>query len=128
MFVKENLNPRGKKTCDCVIRAIAKATSMPYNTILDKLVEASKKTGYAYNDTKCYSKVIESLGFTKISLGKVTKGTSRPLVKDIAEKTKNNFDCYLCTCSGHLTVVMNGNVYDIWDCSDRPVFSYYKRN
>lgn len=125
MFVKENVNPKGKKTTDCVVRAISKSSGTSYNKVLDLLVENMKKTGYSWNEPKGFEKVIESLGYTRVSCSKIKKGEKRPKVNDISKLTKGNRKKIICNCAGHLTCVEKGNLYDTWDCGDKAVYVYY---
>lgn len=125
MFIKENVNPKNKKTTDCVVRAITKSSGLSYNTVLDKLVENMKKTGFSYNEPKGFEPVLESLGFVRVSCSKIKKGDHRPTVEVISRLTKGNGKKIVCNCAGHLTSIEKGNVYDLWDCSDKCVYTYY---
>lgn len=64
-FTFYDANPKGKKTGDCVVRAISAVTDKPWDEVLDGLTAIAHKYKEMPNDRKCYSKYLESLGFTK---------------------------------------------------------------
>lgn len=138
-----NLNPKGKVTCDCVVRAIAWAcvcqTSRDFteekkvytgkylwNTVLDDLTDCSRKTGFMVTDTKCYTEYLKELYFTKHPQPRHLDGTKYTLAEFIAEHPKG---IYLVNMPTHLTVVVDGVNYDIWDCTktDKRIGNYWSR-
>lgn len=123
MFIKENINPFKKKTCDCTTRAIAKASGVSWFEVLDMQYNASKSSGYAFNDNPVLDEVCTKLGFTTVKLSRPQKGEKRPTVADIAEAHKNKR--VICRVAGHLTAIIDGNIYDLWDCSNKAVYGYY---
>jgi hypothetical protein len=56
MFVNENVNPRGRKTGDCVIRAIAKAENKEWLGIFDALVAIAREAYSVPNGKVTYTK------------------------------------------------------------------------
>lgn len=64
-FLWWNENPKGKITCDCVVRAIATATGKPWVVVLQDLTNLSIKTGYEQTDKKNTGKYLTSLGWIK---------------------------------------------------------------
>lgn len=123
MFIKENVNPKGKKTCDCTTRAITKASGLSYETVFNKQCEVMLKKGYFVNDTKNCMLVLKELGFREVKLGVPKKGDKRPTVTDIAKLSRNKR--IVCSLAGHYVACVNGNIYDIWDCSDYAVYKYF---
>lgn len=57
-FELRNVNPKNKKTGDCVIRALTIATEQPYEVVRDELFELMKKTGYTMLSKKKLMKSI----------------------------------------------------------------------
>lgn len=126
MYIKENVNPKGRKTGDCSTRAITKALKIPYNKALYEQCESSVKLSYGLTDTETMDDILTKYGFTKANIGRISKGQKRPKVTDIANETKSGkFSIAVCSLAGHFTVCENGNVYDIWDCSDKTVYTYW---
>lgn len=65
-FLWHNANPHGKITGDCVVRAISTAADLPYEVVLDGLVETYRKTGYHICDDRCYARYLVSIGFQSL--------------------------------------------------------------
>lgn len=126
MFIKENVNPKKRKTGDCSTRALTKALKLPYTQVLQEQCNAACELFYGITDSETIDKVLIDHGFIKAIIGKMQKGQKRPTVKDIAKKTEfGEFSVAVCRVSNHFTVCENGNVYDIWDCSDKSVYAYW---
>ena len=51
-----NCNPKGKKSCDCVIRAIAYASCQSWEKVFDDLSVIAKKNCTIINEKKVYEK------------------------------------------------------------------------
>ena len=60
-----NANPKGKRTGDCVVRAISAATGKTWEEVLQGLTEIALKFKLMPNDDKCYSRYLESFGWKK---------------------------------------------------------------
>lgn len=120
-----NANPKNKKTSDCVIRAITLATGKDYYEVLDEIILVSKKTGFMITDKKCIEKYLEQLGYTKYKQPRKLNNT-KYLVGEIMEVTKAKN--VIVSCAGHLTVVVNGVLNDIWDCRYKCISNYYVKS
>lgn len=120
MFIQENVNPKKRKTGDCVIRAITKASCLKYNEVFDLLFAHTKKHGYMFNDVKCYSVIIEQLGFKK-GIIKPQRGEKRPTVQELATR----YPRVIVGIAKHLVGCVDGNIYDLWDCSDKSAYTFY---
>ena len=108
-----NVNPKGKKVSDCTVRAFALAHNISWYKAYDILSEYAKEQciilddttfiddflseRYDYNCYKCDNKAITVRELTYLY----------------------NHGTYLITMSGHITCMINGIIYDIWDCRDR---------
>lgn len=116
MFKYLNINPEGEITGDCVIRAIALALDVDYFHILDALV---KNSHYFNCDTlvkACYSEMLDSLGFERLSGNGFT-------VKEISDSFPD--DKLVIRIEGHLTCSLYGTIYDIWNPSDEVVDEFW---
>lgn len=109
-FVYFNQNPDGNRESDCVTRAISFATGSDYKNIRKKLFHTAKLLDCEKLCPTCYEFLIEQ----------VLKG--RPVncdgmtVEDFAEF--NPRGVYLVRMQGHISTIVDGCVYDIWDCRD----------
>ena len=119
---------------DCVTRAIAIATGLDYKRVYDDLNELAKaerkgkrKKGISnsrqgvYKDT--YKKYLLSLGWKWIPTMQIGQGCKVHLRADELPK-----GTLIVSVSKHLTCVVNGVIYDTYDCSrggDRCVYGYF---
>jgi hypothetical protein len=106
-----NVNPDQTKRSDCVTRAICLATELPYSTVRRKLFHTAKLLGCSKLCPTCYSFCINQV------LGGVPTDCEGLTVGEFADLHPNG--TYLIRIEGHLTCIINNNVYDIWDCRNR---------
>jgi len=117
-----NANPKGKFTCDCVLRAVCTALDEPYNHILRGMIDMSIETGYEYTDAKCIDKYLQSKGWTKMR---------QPRKPDNTKYTGEEFcEIYKGTCVAnigghHVVCIKNGKVHDTWNSTDGCIGNYW---
>ncbi len=110
MFRYLNLNPLSLTEEDCVTRAIALASGYGYAEIQDKLYYMSKLLECDRLCVCCYQHLLTDVfKYPKIECRGLT-------VREFAEEYPEG--TYLIRMNGHLSVLSNGLIYDIWDCSD----------
>lgn len=110
MFVYYNANPSKKHTGDCVVRAISVATNIPYKIIENKLYYTGKLLECDPLCLNCYTFLLDKyFNFPKV----YAKGLTIKEFADIHSK-----GIYLVRVKGHLSVVYDSRIIDIWDCSD----------
>ena len=111
-FVYHNENPSNKRISDCVTRAIKLASGLPYEEIRRKLFHTSRLLNCESSlCATCYSFLIQEV------LGGVMKDCHGLRVGDFARL--NPKGTYLIRIQGHLTCLIDGKIYDTWDCLDR---------
>ena len=122
-FVFENVNPKNRITGDCAVRALTKALGIKYAEALGLLVNMSLKSGYSVADKKNIEKVLDAKGITKQKQPRHEDNT-KFTGKEFCEKF--NKGTYICSIGGHhVTVVVDGKIHDIWDCSDKTIGNYW---
>ena len=110
MFKYLNVNPLSLKEEDCVTRAISLASGYGYAEIQDKLYYISKILDCDRLCICCYQYLLSDIfKYPKIEARDMT-------VREFAEKYPEG--TFLIRMDGHLSVLSNGTVYDIWDCSN----------
>ena len=127
-------------TGDCVVRSIAVATGISYKKVYNELFirakdfskgrckvakEIKKKGASPRNGVhkKVYEKYLFDLGFEWVSKMKIGSGCTVHLKKDELPSGK-----IIVSLSKHLATVIDGILYDIYDCSrngTRCVYGYY---
>lgn len=92
-------------------RAIALASGYSYSEIRDKLYYVSQLLECDELCVCCYQHLLDNVfGYSRLPI----KGTET--VDEIALQYPNSV--LLIRVKGHLTCVIHGDIYDIWDCGD----------
>lgn len=117
-----NVNPKGRKVSDCTVRAFSLAHNISWFKAYDILSE------YARNE--CI--VIDDASFIDDFL---SERYNYECFKCIGEKITIGEVCemypegiYLITMSGHITCMINGTIYDIWDPRDKFAWRIWEIN
>lgn len=105
-----NNNPLSVEEEDCVTRAIALASGLPYDIISDKLYYISQLLECEALCVCCYQHLLDCVfNYDRLPCKGYTVG-------EIASKYSNSI--LLIRIDGHLTCSINGTIYDLWDCTD----------
>lgn len=117
-----NCNPHHRRTDDCVIRAIAAGDGRPWDEVLTDLYKLMLKEGYMIGTPELYGKYLKDNGWVK-QKQPTTKDGKKVRIKDFLK----TFDGCAIAHAGnrHVTYLSEGYVYDIWDCSDQIIGSYW---
>lgn len=121
-FEQHNANPKGWKTGDCVIRAIAYATGKSWNEVFTRLCEIGNKKCRMPNDDKVWQKYLEDIGWVKHSQPRKIDDT-----KYTVEEFANDYhpETAIVRVANHLTVVEGRTLIDTWNCSYKTVGNYW---
>lgn len=122
MYIEFNANPK-HKIGDCAVRAVCKALNKDWQTTYFDLCKLGSQLWSMPNNDEVIEKYLEMHGFIRKSY-KAKKGSKRPTVADFARL--NNHGTYVVRVANHVTCIVDGNIYDIWDCSSKCVYSYYE--
>lgn len=120
---EENLNFKNKKTCDCVIRALANASGKDYKQVASELFDLYMKYGYMINDKHTYERWLENNGFVKYKQPRKSDNT-KYLVGEI-DKLVRLGENVVIRLANHLSSVSNNELVDIWDCRYKTIGNYY---
>lgn len=108
-----NVNPDNQKESDCVTRAISLASGLPYSVIRKKLYHTSKLLDCEKLCVCCYRHLLDEVfKFRRLNCDNMT-------VNDFANK--HNPGIFLLRMNGHITCLIDGIIYDIWDCREEVV-------
>ena len=126
-FEKRNVNPKNRKTPDCVVRALTVATGKAYADVYRELFDVSLATGYMLNEKRVEDKVLASNGFVKHKQPRKannTKYTGKEFCLKIAKKNVR----YVANIGGrHIVAIVNGKVNDIWDSTGGCIGNYWTK-
>jgi hypothetical protein len=129
-FRYHDTNPKGKKTGDCVIRAISTATNQTW----DEVYEALYKIGFKYklmpDDPKCYERYLKELGWIKHKQPRKPDNTKYTGTDFISTEEYNNLrfsnhNIIARIGTLHLTAIINGKICDTWNCSYGKIGTYW---
>ena len=109
MYKFYNANAKGRFTNDCVIRAISLAEDKTWNETYDELSEIAQRNGIILDDVQFVEPLLDSR-YERMCFNETYVG------EFIEEHPKG---VYLITMKGHITCVIDGVLYDTFDCRDR---------
>ena len=124
-WVYANPNPRGRRTDDCVIRAVSLATGQDWDTTYTMV----SLTGYAMDDMPSMNHVwrayLKGIGYKRATIPNTCPDCYT--VNDFAEDNPNG--TYILGCGTHAVCVKNGRTYDTFDSREYlPLYYYYKED
>lgn len=125
MFLKENMNPKGWKCGDCVIRACAKATERTWDETFQSLYEIAFKKKRMLNDPCVYEKYLLDNGFERYKQKKDAYGY-KVSVEDMSKYYGNDYILVIHTRK-HLTCMYKGTIVDSWNTSRETSGYYYAK-
>lgn len=121
MFRKENINPKGRKTGDCVVRAIAKAEAKSWIEIYDILVEMGRQLCSLPNNRDVYQEYLKK--YEKVDVFHLVNGKKkRYTAKDVCQWD----GAYIVGLANHLTVIEGNCIVDTWDCGRKSAYTIWK--
>ncbi len=124
MYEYLNLHPKGKIVGDCVKRTLAKATNIEYGEISKELNKIKRSLGAdSYSSNEVWKKFISINKYKKLSFP-AEKGKPRMNGHRFAESYSDG--TYILRMAGHLSVCVDGVIYDTWDCRDKCVYNAWK--
>ncbi|MCH5163566.1 MAG: hypothetical protein J1F36_00960 [Clostridiales bacterium] len=121
-YENKNINPKGKKTGDCVVRALSLAMGRDYVDVYRELFDISLLTGYIINDKRVEEKFLAKHGFVKHKQPKKPSG-KKYLIGEIDKLCRDKV--IVISCAHHLTVVLDGTLIDSWDCRGKCISNYF---
>ena len=121
-MIKLNLNPKGWKTGDCVIRAIAYATQQSWDDVYKGLSDLGFKKKRMPNDKQVYEQYLKDLGWEKQKQPRKWDNTKYTVNEFIKEFPHN---VYVVSVANHLTAIANNDIVDTWDCGRKSVGNYW---
>ncbi len=123
-FIKTNPNPEGKKTGDCVVRALALAEDRRWLDVYDALCKIGRVLHDMPNNKKVYEEYLLQKGWTKQRMPRHPNG-KRYKLRELADE--KNQEVFVANVVSHVATVKRGNLLDTWDCGSKCVGNYYTK-
>lgn len=121
-FKKINLNPKQRKTSDCVIRALAAVFNKGWLEVYDELTDLARSLYSVPGASETIKEYLKEYPVIPVKYENEFGTKKRYKVKDICEWEGS----YIVKVSNHITCVIDGYIQDIWDCSDHAAYIIWK--
>lgn len=123
LFVEYNHNPLGKKVGNCVVRAIGKALNVSWERVFEDLVNIARENKSVPSWKETYMEYLKI--YPKLNAKYDTpKGKKRYTVAKVCELPGS----YVIQLAHHLTCVVDGKCYDLWDCTHKSAYRIWRVN
>lgn len=123
-FIKKNVNPLGKSTGDCVIRSFVIASGFTWDYIFMDLCVIGLNKKCMLNDKEAYQQWLKDHGYIYTGISN-KKGSKRPTVLEFCKQHKEN--TYVLVLANHLVTCRDGKYIDSWDCGNKCLYGYWKK-
>ena len=119
-----NANPKGRKVGDCVVRAISTALGQTWERTMQEMTDLGIKDGRPYNEPKNIEKYLAARGWTKQKEPRTYANKKMPMC-DFLNNAGSKGVIIASVGSHHLTLIVNGVNWDIWNCTRQTMHTYY---
>ena len=116
MYKFYNANVHGNFVNDCVVRAIAVAECKTWDEAFDYLSDLAQEDGILLDDVRFVEDYLDT-EYKRVPHYSKTVG-------EFSEEYP--IGTYLVTMPGHITVIIDGVLYDIFDCRNRTMWTAWK--
>lgn len=116
MWKYYNANAKGKSVNDCVVRAISKAEGKSWDKTYDELSNIAQSEGILLDDVNFVEDYLDKR-YRRVPHHSKTVGE---FIKEYKKGT------YLITMPGHITCIINGTLYDTFDCRKERMWCAWK--
>lgn len=123
-FIFYNPNPVGRTVGDCSVRAISKALNMSWETAYISIAINGYSMGDMPSSDSVWGATLRQNGFYRASIPDEYPDyyTAEDFCRD------NPYGIYVLGFGGHVSTIVDGDIYDSWDSSKEiPQFYWYKK-
>lgn len=123
MYKNVNFNPSGRRTTDCVIRALARVFDSDWEAIYDEIAAEGKRVHDMMDANHVWIRWMERHGFKLHSIPNMCPDcyTIREFCRDHPTGT------YVLGTGSHAIAVVDGDYYDTFDSGDLVPIFYLRR-
>lgn len=109
MYEYFNNNPNKRHIADCTLRAISLLTNKSWGEVYDELSWLSSKDGYMFDNVEFVEDYLDNRFPRECHYSKY--------VGEFANEHPKGK--YAITMNGHITALIDGTIYDTFDCRNR---------
>ena len=122
-FIYYNPNPKHRRSIDCTVRAICKATGYSWNYVHSMICMMSNVEADMPSTNAVWGNFLRLNGYERHIVDDHGRGgyTLRDFCRDNPEGT------YVVGLDGHVVCVDGGYYFDTWDSGDEVPIYYWKR-
>nr|DAW55252.1 MAG TPA: hypothetical protein [Caudoviricetes sp.] len=118
MWTYYNPNPIAVRVGDCAVRAVAKAIGCGWEEAYLRLAVMGLQMGDMPSSNNVWGAVLRQHGFRRAA---IDGGSAADFCRAHPEGT------YVLTMDRHVAAVVDGQIYDTWDCtSEEPIYYWHK--
>ena len=122
MYRYFNPNPTATITRDCVIRAISAVLDISWDDAFDMIADRAKAMGQTMDDNAVYGSLLRQRGFIRAIIP-----NSCPECYTAADFAREHpHGVYVLGFDGHVSAVIEGEIWDSWDSSGLIPTYYWK--
>lgn len=123
LYSPYNPNPYGRRSGDCTVRAIVKATQKPWAEVYLALCIEGFKRGDMPSANHVWGAYLKGQGFERTALP-----TECPDCYTVAEFTQEHPQgTYILALDGHVVCVKDGEWFDSWDSGNEIPIYFWER-
>lgn len=111
-----NANPLKNKVADCTIRALSLAEGESWDYTYDKMSSLAQRKGVMMDNVEFIEDYLDNRYNRMPHYSQTIDEFTKEYPKGI----------YLCTMPGHITCVIDGCIYDEFDCGKRKIFGAWE--
>ena len=116
MYKFYNANTKGNFVNDCVVRAISVAENKSWNETYEELSDLAQIEGVLLDDVEFVENYLDKRYMRECHYSK----SVGEFLEEFPAGT------YLVTMKGHITTIIDGVLYDTFDCRDRRMWCAWK--
>ena len=126
IFHFHNANPKGKNANDCVARAISVALNQPWEQTIREMTELGIKLGLVFNEDRCIEQYLKSKGWEKYNEPRDLNNKKISCARFLLKPGNDKGVIIANVGSHHLSLIVEGQVWDTWDCTKNTMHCYWK--
>lgn len=123
MWIQYNPNPVNARVGDCVVRAVAKALGIDWESAYVLIAQNGFIMGDIMASNNVWGSVLRQHGFYRYALPNECPDCYT--IKDFCQDHPHG--TYVVGTNSHVVAVVDGDYYDTWDCGNEvPVYFWRK--